>query len=122
MSTRRKVHGKRSFTGNHSLLPAMGPEPTPFMPKVPTYTFLKWTFGRGSVVRDSFYTDLFAPPFFFASVRRWRLTWLQIWKIWPAVLLHTLFAASIVYVWMVSDGRMLEIPNVMLTVLGVCHP
>jgi hypothetical protein len=46
-----KVHNKRSFTGNHSLLPAMGREPPPFIPKVPTYAFLKWSFGRGSVVR-----------------------------------------------------------------------
>ncbi|KAJ7032597.1 UPF0187-domain-containing protein [Mycena alexandri] len=89
MST-RKVHGKRSFTGNHPLLPAMRPSPPPFIPKVPTYTFLKWTFGRGSVI----------------------------WKIWPAILLHTLFAAAIVYTW-VATGRQLEIPNVMLTVMGV---
>ncbi|KAJ7098959.1 Bestrophin, RFP-TM, chloride channel-domain-containing protein [Mycena epipterygia] len=86
----RKVPGKRSFTGNHSLLPAMRPTPPPFIPKVPTYSFLKWSFGRGSVI----------------------------WKIWPAVLLHTLFAAAIVYTWVVT-GRMLEIPNVMLTVMGV---
>ncbi|KAJ6549263.1 Bestrophin, RFP-TM, chloride channel-domain-containing protein [Mycena vulgaris] len=89
MST-RKVHGKRSSTGNHPLLPAMRPMTASFIPKVPTYTFLKWTFGRGSVI----------------------------WKIWPAVLLHTLFAAAVVYTWGFT-GRMLEIPNVMLTVMGV---
>ncbi|KAJ7652912.1 hypothetical protein B0H17DRAFT_913906, partial [Mycena rosella] len=83
------VHGKRSFTGNHPLLPAMRPAPPPFVPKVPTYTFLKWTFGRGSVI----------------------------WKIWPAVLLHTLFAAAVVGIWVVTE-TMLEIPNVMLTVMG----
>ncbi|KAJ7184889.1 UPF0187-domain-containing protein [Mycena filopes] len=88
MST-HKVHGKRSFTGNHPLLPAMRPSPPPFIPKVPTYTFLKWTFGRGSVI----------------------------WKIWPAVLLHTLFAALIVYVWK-ATGEIFDIPNVMLTVMG----
>ncbi|KAJ6612377.1 hypothetical protein B0H10DRAFT_2052678 [Mycena sp. CBHHK59/15] len=42
---------KRSFTGHHTLLPAMRAPPTQLIPKVPTYTFLKWTFGRGSVVR-----------------------------------------------------------------------
>ncbi|KAJ7624044.1 Bestrophin, RFP-TM, chloride channel-domain-containing protein [Mycena polygramma] len=86
----RKVHGKRSFTGNHPLLPAMRPAPLPFIPKVPTYTFLKWTFGRGSVI----------------------------WKIWPAVLLHTLFATAIVWTW-VATQRKIDIPNVMLTVMGV---
>ncbi|KAJ7744760.1 Bestrophin, RFP-TM, chloride channel-domain-containing protein [Mycena maculata] len=88
MST-NKVHNKRSFTGNHNLLPAMRPSPAPFVPKVPTYTFLRWTFGRGSVI----------------------------WKIWPAVLLHTLFAALVVYVWKVKGFPL--IPNVMLTVMGV---
>ncbi|KAJ7756575.1 hypothetical protein B0H16DRAFT_1314924 [Mycena metata] len=92
MST-RKVHGKRSFTGNHPLLPAMGPAAPVFVPKVPTYTFLKWTFGRGSVI----------------------------WKIWPAILLHILCAAAIVYTW-VTTGRRLEIPNVMLTVMGALTP
>ncbi|KAJ6566616.1 Bestrophin, RFP-TM, chloride channel-domain-containing protein [Mycena capillaripes] len=90
MSTHRKVHGKRSFTGNHPLLPAMRPAPPPFIPKVPTYTFLKWTFGRGSVI----------------------------WKIWPAVLLHTLFACAIVYIW-IATKRTINVPNVMLTVMGV---
>ncbi|KAJ7098967.1 Bestrophin, RFP-TM, chloride channel-domain-containing protein [Mycena epipterygia] len=89
MST-QKLHGKRSFTGNHPLLPAMGPTLAPFSPEVPTYNLLKWTFGRGSVI----------------------------WKIWPAVLLHTLFAACIVYAWD-ATGRSLQIPNVMLTVMGV---
>ncbi|KAJ7756566.1 hypothetical protein B0H16DRAFT_1689818 [Mycena metata] len=68
----------------------MGPAAPVFVPKVPTHTFLKWTFGRGSVI----------------------------WKIWPAILLHTLFAAAIVYTW-VATGRKLEIPNVILTVMGV---
>ncbi|KAF7354224.1 hypothetical protein MVEN_01110200 [Mycena venus] len=89
MST-RKAHGKRSFTGNHPLLPAMRPEPPPFIPKVPTYAFLKWTFGRGSVI----------------------------WKIWPAVLLHTLFATGVVYGWEVTGGT-IDVPNVMLTVMGL---
>ncbi|KAJ7921177.1 Bestrophin, RFP-TM, chloride channel-domain-containing protein [Mycena leptocephala] len=87
----RKGHSKaaRSLTGNHPLLPAMRPAPPPFIPKIPTYTFLKWTFGRGSVI----------------------------WKIWPAVLLHTLFAAAIVYISKAT--KMVKIPNVMLTVMGV---
>ncbi|KAJ7744757.1 Bestrophin, RFP-TM, chloride channel-domain-containing protein [Mycena maculata] len=88
MST-NKLHNKRSFSGNHNLLPAMRPSPAPFLPKVPTYTFLMWTFGRGSVI----------------------------WKIWPAVLLHTLFAALVVYVWKATGFPL--IPNVMLTVMGV---
>ncbi|KAJ6496406.1 UPF0187-domain-containing protein [Mycena sanguinolenta] len=85
-----KLPGKRSFTGNHSLLPAMRPDPPPFIPKVPSYAFLTWTLGRGSVV----------------------------WKIWPAVLLHTLFASAIVYIYFLTE-RMVQIPNVMLTVMGV---
>ncbi|KAJ7921179.1 UPF0187-domain-containing protein [Mycena leptocephala] len=91
MST-RNVHGKfgRSFTGKHPLLPAMRPAPSPLIPGVPTYTFLKWTFGRGTVM----------------------------WNIWPAVLLHTLFATAIVYTWMATK-RAFHIPNVMLTVMGV---
>ncbi|CAK5262402.1 unnamed protein product [Mycena citricolor] len=86
----RSIRGRRSFTGNHPLLPAMKPVLASRVPRVPTYTFLKWSFGRGSVI----------------------------WKIWPAVLLHTAFAAAIVYVW-VATGRVLQIPNVMLTVMGV---
>jgi predicted membrane chloride channel (bestrophin family) len=34
------------------------------------------------------------------------------------MLLHTLFAAGVVYVWF-ATGKTLGIPNVMLTVLGV---
>ncbi|KAJ7617111.1 UPF0187-domain-containing protein [Roridomyces roridus] len=90
MMPARSLNAKRSFTGNHSLLPAMRPTAAPFIPKIPTYTRLRWTFGRGSVV----------------------------WKIWPAVLLHTLFATLIVYLWK-SMETMLRIPNVMLTVMGV---
>ncbi|KAJ7133985.1 Bestrophin, RFP-TM, chloride channel-domain-containing protein [Mycena crocata] len=92
MSTRRKVQGKRSFTGNHPLLPAMRPTPasTAFIPKVPTYTFLKWTFGRGSVI----------------------------WKIWPAVVLHSSFAAAVVFIWTMTESK-IDVPNVMLTVMGV---
>ncbi|KAJ6537393.1 Bestrophin, RFP-TM, chloride channel-domain-containing protein [Mycena vulgaris] len=86
----RTLHAKRSFTGHHTLLPAMRPAEDLSLPKVPTYSFLTWTFGRGAVI----------------------------WKIWPAVLVHTLFAAGIVYTY-VATGRKLDIPNVMLTVMGV---
>lgn len=41
----------------------------------------------------------------------------QIWRIWPAVLLHTLFAAGVVTLSLKGILR-LEIPNIMLTVLG----
>jgi len=45
------LKNKRSMTGNHQLLPASRPgssyEPTP---RVPTYSFITWTLGRGSVV------------------------------------------------------------------------
>lgn len=44
----------------------------------------------------------------------------KIWKIWPAVLLHTLFASGVVYIW-VATNKTLEIPNVMLTVMGAPH-
>ncbi|KAJ7079625.1 Bestrophin, RFP-TM, chloride channel-domain-containing protein [Mycena belliarum] len=82
---------KRSFSGRHSLLPAVKPVvPVKLIPEVPTFTLIAWTFGRGSVI----------------------------WKIWPAVLVHTLFAAGVVYVWNYT-GRTIDIPNVMLTVLGV---
>ncbi|KAK7036213.1 Bestrophin, RFP-TM, chloride channel-domain-containing protein [Favolaschia claudopus] len=80
----------RSFTGNHPLLPAMRPENPGYIPKVPTYTFFKWSFGRGSVI----------------------------WKIWPAVLLHTLFATFIVWSYLITHHT-IKIPNVMLTVMGV---
>jgi hypothetical protein len=42
------------------------------------------------------------------------------WNIWPAVLLHTLFATAIVYTWMATK-RAFHIPNVMLTVMGAAH-
>lgn len=82
----------RSMTGNHRLLPASRPHSASLdhIPRIPTYSLITWTFGRGSVI----------------------------WRIWPAVLLHTLFAASISVLSM--EGIIhLEIPNVMLTVLGV---
>ncbi|KAF7318124.1 hypothetical protein HMN09_00320400 [Mycena chlorophos] len=92
MSTHHKLPGQRSFTGNHSLLPASGPAAAPFMPKVTTYSFFKWTLGRGSVI----------------------------WKIWPAITLHTLFAVLVVYIWTtIEQSSAIEIPSVMLTVMGM---
>ncbi|KAK0504154.1 hypothetical protein EDD18DRAFT_1345036 [Armillaria luteobubalina] len=80
---------KRSLTGKHALLPAVQPNGASFTEREPAYNIVAWTFGRGSVI----------------------------WRIWPAVLLHTLFAA-LVYLQL-KDYLVLSIPNVMLTVLGV---
>ncbi|KAF7327369.1 hypothetical protein MKEN_00314500 [Mycena kentingensis (nom. inval.)] len=74
-----------------TLLPAVRPAiPQKLIPEVPTATFVAWTFGRGSVI----------------------------WKIWPAVIFHTLFAAAVVSYYEFYN-RTLVIPNVLLTVLGV---
>ncbi|KAK0201949.1 Bestrophin, RFP-TM, chloride channel-domain-containing protein [Desarmillaria ectypa] len=84
---------KRSLTGKHTLLPAVQPNGASFTDHTqhePAYSVVAWTFGRGSVI----------------------------WRIWPAVLLHTLFAALVVYLQL-KDYLVLSIPNVMLTVLGV---
>ncbi|KAI0077244.1 UPF0187-domain-containing protein [Panus rudis PR-1116 ss-1] len=88
-STTRSAH--RSFTGHHALLPATNSaHQRVLIPVVPTQTLLVWTFGRGTVL----------------------------WRIWPAVLLHTAFAAVVVSISMKTRFD-LSIPNVMLTVLGV---
>ncbi|KAJ7482182.1 Bestrophin, RFP-TM, chloride channel-domain-containing protein [Mycena galericulata] len=80
----------RTGPSKFNLLPAVRPSvPVQLIPEVPTLTLVAWTFGRGSAI----------------------------WKIWPAVLLHTLFAAVVVYFWETLGP--IEIPNVMLTVLGV---
>ncbi|TFK32431.1 Bestrophin, RFP-TM, chloride channel-domain-containing protein [Crucibulum laeve] len=85
------LKSKRSSTGFHPLLPASRPGTTyEAIPRVPTYSLITWTFGRGSVI----------------------------WRIWPAVLLHTIFACGVVTVSMRGILH-LEIPSVMLTVLGV---
>ncbi|KAH9940400.1 Bestrophin, RFP-TM, chloride channel-domain-containing protein [Epithele typhae] len=81
----------RSGTGHHTLLPAFDASQTELMvPVVTRQSLLSWTFGRGTVI----------------------------WRIWPAVLLHTVFAAVIVTISMRTRFN-LGIPNVMLTVLGV---
>jgi hypothetical protein len=62
-----RLNSKRSFTGNHALLPAVRPKiQNADIIQKPAYGLLAWTFGRGSVI----------------------------YKIWPAVILHTVFAAG----------------------------
>jgi len=82
---------KHSLTGQHQLLPASqnGVRYEEILERrPPSYTIISWTFGRGSVI----------------------------WRIWPAVLLHTLFAAAVVAL---SITTSIVVPPVMLTVLGV---
>ncbi|KIJ63484.1 hypothetical protein HYDPIDRAFT_92362 [Hydnomerulius pinastri MD-312] len=81
---------KRSATGHHVLLPASEERDDILIPIVPTRSLISWTFGRGTVI----------------------------FRIWPAVLLHTLFAAGVVYLSLKTKYD-LSIPSVMLTVLGV---
>ncbi|EMD32858.1 hypothetical protein CERSUDRAFT_118321 [Gelatoporia subvermispora B] len=89
--TRAQGPTTRSSTGP-VLLPAFAAHETrTFMvPLVPTKTFLTWTFGRATVF----------------------------WRIWPAVVLHTTFAAVVVSLSLRTDLH-LSTPNVMLTLLGV---
>ncbi|EGO01517.1 hypothetical protein SERLA73DRAFT_176828 [Serpula lacrymans var. lacrymans S7.3] len=81
---------KRSFTGHHVLLPASEQDNHVLIPLVPTRTLMSWTFGRGTVI----------------------------YRIWPAVLLHTLFAAGVVYLSLETKYN-LALPPVLLTVLGL---
>ncbi|TRM65371.1 Bestrophin, RFP-TM, chloride channel-domain-containing protein [Schizophyllum amplum] len=82
---------KRSSTGRHALLPAHLPgSQVDLLPRAQSYNLLTWTFGRGSVI----------------------------WRIWPAVLTHTVFAAAVVTTNLRTDVN-LAIPKVLLTVLGV---
>ncbi|KAF9445947.1 UPF0187-domain-containing protein [Macrolepiota fuliginosa MF-IS2] len=91
MSAQNHPGSHRSTTGNHNLLPAFRPNSAvAIIPPIPKYSLLTWSFGRGSVI----------------------------WRIWPAVLLHTAFAAAIVTLTMRGVVN-LKIPTVMLTVLGV---
>ncbi|KAF5312327.1 hypothetical protein D9619_002547 [Psilocybe cf. subviscida] len=88
----QKSKSQRSMTGNHRLLPASRPT-SAYKPNahiIPTYSLLTWSLGRGSVI----------------------------WRIWPAVVLYTFFASVIVYVSL-RGIISLQIPSVMLTVLGV---
>ncbi|KAF8809755.1 UPF0187-domain-containing protein [Phlegmacium glaucopus] len=79
----------RSMTNDQPILPASGAFSEP-IPRVTAYSLITWTFGRGSVI----------------------------WRIWPAVIFHTVFAAGVVTLSMRNIIN-LEIPSVMLTVLGV---
>lgn len=72
------------MTRDHTLLPASRPT-SGFKGNahiIPTYSLLSWSLGRGSVVR----------PYLLSQDDN--LTWSQIWRIWPAVLLYTLFASG----------------------------
>jgi len=84
---------RRSSTGTHDLLPAADSRGT-IIDTTDTFvsisTLFAWTFGSGAVV----------------------------WRIWPAVLMHTLFAIAVTVVSLRTELD-LGIPNVMLTVLGV---
>ncbi|PFH45145.1 hypothetical protein AMATHDRAFT_162578 [Amanita thiersii Skay4041] len=81
---------RRSVTGNFNLLPASIPheDSTIGLRAFPTYSFVTWTLGRGSVI----------------------------WRIWPAVILYTILAAVIVAITKKGIYN-LAIPNIMLTVL-----
>ncbi|CEL54935.1 hypothetical protein RSOLAG1IB_07427 [Rhizoctonia solani AG-1 IB] len=81
---------KRSFTGHHDLLPSRGQSGDTFIATAPTSRFPVWSFGRGTVI----------------------------WRIWPAVLLHTFVAAGVVFVSHRTPYN-LAIPNVLVTVTGV---
>ncbi|KZT69332.1 UPF0187-domain-containing protein [Daedalea quercina L-15889] len=87
---------KRSSTGYHTLLPASSERTWHLyadvyeVPLGKPKTFIHWTFGRDTVI----------------------------WRIWPAVLLHTVFAAGVVTLSLKTQFR-LDIPPVLLTVLGM---
>ncbi|KAG8765033.1 hypothetical protein FRC12_007724 [Ceratobasidium sp. 428] len=83
-------HSKRSFTNQHTLLPNRGQSGDTFVSPVAANRFSVWTFGRGTVI----------------------------WRIWPAVLLHTSVAAAVVYISYHTPYN-LAIPNVLVTVAGV---
>ncbi|KAH7337607.1 Bestrophin, RFP-TM, chloride channel-domain-containing protein [Rhizoctonia solani] len=81
---------KRSFNGHHDLLPSRGQSGDTFISPISINRFSVWSFGRGTVI----------------------------WRIWPAVLLHTLVAAAVVFVSHRTSYN-LAIPNVLVTVTGV---
>lgn len=100
----------RSLTGHHNLLPSSNRDislPDHVVINIlPKNSFVQWTLNRGVVI----------------------------WRIWPAVLLHTTFAAgtsglcrriwaltcSIAVVTITEETKYsLGIPNVLITVLGV---
>jgi predicted membrane chloride channel (bestrophin family) len=81
----------RSTSGSQLLLPAIRPGISrDYLAEIPTISVSQWTLGRGSVI----------------------------YTIWPAVLVQTIFAALIVAISKETKLK-LQIPQVMLTVLGV---
>lgn len=91
--TRDRTGTQRSKTGNHVLLPSDSERQ--FVAQVAitsdAATFSSWTFGSGTVI----------------------------WKIWPAIFLHTAVAALVTALSLTNVlGFSLGIPNVMMTVLG----
>ncbi|KIK53285.1 hypothetical protein GYMLUDRAFT_49464 [Collybiopsis luxurians FD-317 M1] len=90
-SSSSRLNGKRAFAATRNLLPAVKPDiPISHITQAPAHSFFSWVFGRGTVI----------------------------WKIWPAVLLYTIFTSLVVYLYD-KRGISLNIPNVMLNVLGV---
>lgn len=81
---------RHSSTDDHHLLPAADSHRTAIASFMSISTLFAWTFGSGAVF----------------------------WRIWPAVLMHTLFA-TVITVVSLRTNLVLAIPNVMLTVLGV---
>ncbi|KAJ3714975.1 Bestrophin, RFP-TM, chloride channel-domain-containing protein [Lentinula raphanica] len=82
-----KPPNTRFSSGRHALEPAMR---VASGDNIPLYSKIRWTFGRGSVIRT----------------------------IWKSVLLHTLLAIVVVVLTMTTSLE-LAIPKVMLTVIGV---
>ncbi|KIP03186.1 hypothetical protein PHLGIDRAFT_253223 [Phlebiopsis gigantea 11061_1 CR5-6] len=80
----------RTVTGDHTLLPAADATNVIIVPLVPSRTFLEWTFGRGTVI----------------------------WRIWPAVVMYTAWAALVVTLSL-KTRIALGVPNVLVTLLGV---
>ncbi|EUC61344.1 bestrophin protein [Rhizoctonia solani AG-3 Rhs1AP] len=81
---------KGSFIGHRNLLPSRDQSGNTFISTTPASQFSIWSFGRGTVI----------------------------WRIWPAVLLHTLVAAAVVFVSYRTPYN-LAIPNILVTVTGV---
>ena len=94
MPTKRS-RSVRFGIGSHVLLPSDREEQ--FIPQIPfstlsgTWNIESWTFGPGTVI----------------------------WKIWPAVVLHTLFAVAVtIFGTKVDFGLGLAMPDVVMNVLG----
>ncbi|KAH9991200.1 Bestrophin, RFP-TM, chloride channel-domain-containing protein [Russula compacta] len=82
---------RRTASGDHNLLPATESRRVAIIDSFSSiFTLFAWTFGSGAVF----------------------------WRIWPAVLLHTLFATAVVVISLHTPVNP-AVPNLMLTVLGV---